>query len=89
MSKEKNIKSLERFFRKCPDVLTPYGASKWMHVSKNTVYALIEAKRLPHYKYRGAYLISKADMIEYLAETTDDPPKWKESFIGKKKNEKL
>ncbi len=41
MTTEEKITALERLLRKCPDVLTPYGAAKWMHMSKNTVYALI------------------------------------------------
>ena len=83
MTTEEKITALERLFRKCPDVLTPYGAARWMHMSKNTVYALIHEGKLPAYQYRGGFLISKADIIEYMATTTDDAPKWNGKFRGK------
>ena len=43
-----------------------------MHMSKNTVYALIREGKLTAYRYRGGFLISKADIIDYMAAITDD-----------------
>ena len=83
MITEEKITALERLLRKCPDVLTPYGAARWMHMSKNTVYALIRDGKLTAYQYRGGYLISKADIIDYMAATTDDAPEWNDKFGGK------
>ena len=83
MSENERIIALERLFRKCPDVLTPLGVAKWLHMSKNTIYELIKEVKLIAYQYRGGYLISKADLIDYIAATTDDPPKWSRKFGGK------
>ena len=83
MTTEEKIIALERLLRKCPDVLTSYGAAKWMHMSKNTVYALIREGKLTAYRYRGGFLISKADIIDYMAATTDDSPEWDGKFRGK------
>lgn len=69
-------------------MLAPGEVAKWTHMSKNKVYALIEGNNLLHYKYIGGYLISKADMIEYLAETTSNPPTLEDNFIGRKNKEK-
>ncbi len=83
MTTEEKITALERLLRKCPDVLTPYGAAKWMHMSKNTIYSLIREGKLTAYQYRGGFLISKADIIDYMAATTDDAPEWEGKFGGK------
>jgi len=52
-------------------------------MSKNTVYALIREDKLTAYQYRGGFLISKADIIDYMAATTDDAPEWDGKFRGK------
>ena len=83
MTTEEKIIALERLLRKYPDVLTPYGAARWMHISKNTVYALIREGKLNAYQYRGGFLISKADIIDYMAATTDDASEWDGKFGGK------
>ena len=80
MESNERIMALERLLRKCPDMLTPLSVAKWLHTSKNTIYQLIKEEKLIAYKYRGGYLISKADLIEYLADTTDDAPKWSRKF---------
>lgn len=84
MAKNERITALERLFRKCPDVLTPYSAAKWLHKSKNTIYELVKEGKLVAYQYRGGYIISKADLIEYMAATTDDSTKWDKNFGGKR-----
>ena len=76
MTTEEKIKGLEHLLRKCPDVLTVIGAANWTHMSKNTIHALIKEGKLVAYQYRGAKLISKADLIDYLAATTDDETAW-------------
>jgi len=53
-------------------------------MSKNTVYALIREGKLNAYQYRGGFLISKADIIDYMADTTDDAPDWDGRFGGKR-----
>ena len=76
MTTEEKIKGLEHLLRKCPDVLTVIGAANWTHMIKNTIHALINEGKLIAYQYRGAKLISKADLIDYLAATTDDETAW-------------
>ena len=76
MTTEEKINGLEHLLRKCPDVLTVIGAANWTHMSKNTIHALIKEGKLVAYQYRGSKLISKADLIDYLAATTDDETAW-------------
>jgi excisionase family DNA binding protein len=76
MKIEENRKGLEHLFKKCPDVLTVLDAARWTRMSKNTIRALINEGKLTAYAYRGRRLISKHDLIEYLAATTDDEPSW-------------
>jgi excisionase family DNA binding protein len=89
MTNEEKSKALERLLRKCPDVLTIVSAAKWIHMSKNTIHALVKEGVLFSYKYRGSYLISKADLIDYLVATTDEEPAWEKRLkeIQKKRDE--
>ena len=86
MTNEEKTKALERLLRKCPDVLTIVSAAKWIHMSKNTIHALVKDGVLFAYKYRGSYLISKADLIDYLVATTDEEPVWEKRLKGIQKN---
>lgn len=86
MTNEEKTKALERLLRKCPDVLTIVSAAKWIHMSKNTIHALVKDGMLFAYKYRGSYLISKADLIDYLVATTDEEPVWEKRLKGIQKN---
>ena len=88
MTIEEKVTALEHLLRKCPDVLSVIGAAKWTHMSKNTIYALIKSGQLSAYPYRGAFLVSKSDLIEYLAETSDEEPNWKNKFKGRTHREK-
>ena len=88
MTTEEKIKGLEHLLRKCPDVLTVIGAANWTHMSKNTIHALIKEGKLVAYQYRGAKLISKADLIDYLAATTDEEPVWSDRFKGRSRHDK-
>lgn len=72
MTKEEKIIKLERMFKRCPEILTPKKASKWVPFGKNRVYELIKDESLRAFIYRGGYIIAKADLIEYLAEHSDD-----------------
>ena len=76
MTIEDKIKGLEHLFRKCPDVLTVLDAARWTRMSKNSIHAAINEGRLAAYTYRGKRLISKIDLIEYLAATTEDETAW-------------
>ena len=69
-------KELERFYAKCPDVLKPRAASKWMPIGRNKIFEAIHKGELRSFVYRGGYIISKEDMIDYLLEHCDDPSPW-------------
>jgi excisionase family DNA binding protein len=88
MTTEEKIKALEHLLRKCPDVLTVIGVANWTHMGKNTIHALIKSGKLTAFQYRGAYLISKADLIDYLAATSDDEPDWEKRFKGRTRHGK-
>ena len=72
MTYEEKIEGLESLLRGAPEVLSPLQGARWTHQSKNTVYDLIKTERLKFYVYHGKFLIAKADLIEYMADTTDD-----------------
>ena len=63
---------LEHLLRKCPDILTPAKVAKWSPLGKNKVYELLHNGELRAFTYQGGYIISKADLIDYLAEHCDD-----------------
>jgi hypothetical protein len=72
MTKEEKIIKLERMFKRCPEILTPLKASKWTPWGKNHMYELIHSGELRAFTYRAGYMIAKTDLIEYLAEHSDD-----------------
>ena len=88
MTTEEKTKGLEHLLRKCPDVLTVIEAARWSHIGKNTFQRLIKEGKLTAYIYRGKRLISKADLIDYLVETTDDEPDWEKRMKGRRRNAK-
>lgn len=71
MTYEEKIAGLESLLRGAPEVLSPLQAARRTHQSKNTVYDLLKTERLKSYVYHGKFLIAKADLIEYMADTTD------------------
>ena len=72
MTREEKIVKLEKMLRKAPEVLTPMQASRCSPLGKNRIYGLIKSKELRSFIYRGGYIIAKADLIEYLADHSDD-----------------
>ena len=74
--KQNNVKeSIERLLKNCPDVLTARKVINWTPFGKNTVYEILKSGELPSLKYRGSYIISKADLIQYLVDHVNDAPK--------------
>ena len=63
---------LEHLLRKCPDILTPAKAARWSPLGKNKIYELLKSGELRSFKYQGGYIISKADLIDYLAAHCED-----------------
>lgn len=75
MTTEEKYAAVKRLLRDCPDILTPIKAARWLHCSKNEVYANINDGTLLAYLYRSSYLIAKSDLIDFIVAHTDDPPK--------------
>ena len=74
--KQNNVKeSIECLLKNCPDVLTARKVVNWTPLEKNTVYDILKSGELPSIKYRGSYIISKADLIRYLVDHVNAPPK--------------
>ena len=72
MTREEKIIELERMFKNCPDMLSPIKVSRWTPFGKNRVYELIKSKELKSFIYQGAYMISKVDLLEYLADHSEE-----------------
>ena len=87
MTKEEKIQELERMFKNCPEILTPIKASRFAPIGKNAIYELINKNELRAFVYRGSFLIAKADLIEFLADHSDDPSP-KHYFKGKGRQSK-
>ena len=63
---------LEHLLRKCPDILTPAKAARWSPLGKNKIYELLKSGELRSFTYQGGYIISKSDLIDYLAAHCED-----------------
>ena len=72
MTREEKIIELERMFKNCPEMLSPIKVSRWTPLGKNRVYELIKSKELKSFIYQGAYMISKVDLLEYLADHSEE-----------------
>jgi excisionase family DNA binding protein len=72
MTNEEKRKKLTGMLSKCPEVLTPIRASKWIPIGKNKIYELIHNGEIRSFVYRGGYLIVKEDLINYMVEHSDD-----------------
>ena len=72
MTREEKILELERMFKNCPEMLSPINVSRWTPLGKNRVYELIKSKELKSFIYQGAYMISKVDLLEYLADHSEE-----------------
>ena len=75
MTYKESVRALKKLMRDCPDVLTPIKASKCSPLGKNKIYALIKSGELKSFIYQNSYIISKADLIEYLAIHAEDEGK--------------
>ena len=58
--------------RKVPDALSTMKASRCSPLGKNHIYELIKSGELRAFVYKGSYLIAKIDLIEYLADHSDE-----------------
>lgn len=72
MNKDEKRKELERMLKKCPEILTPAKVVRWSPFGKNKVYELLRRGELRSFCYQGGYIISKDDLIDYLADHCDD-----------------
>ena len=72
MNQEKQRKALEKILKKCPDVLTPMKASHWAPIGNNAIYAAIKSGEIESFIYRGGYIFTKDELINYLVKTSND-----------------
>lgn len=72
MNNKEKRKEMERMLAKCPEILTPTKTVRWSPLGKNKVYELLKNGELRSFKYRGSYIISKDDLIDYLLEHCED-----------------
>ena len=75
MTKEEKIIQLTRMLREAPEIMTPIKVSRFSPLGKNYVYELIKTGELRSFIYQQSYIIAKCDLIEYLAEHSDDKPR--------------
>ena len=76
MTNEQRIQQLEKFYRKCPDVLHGPGRPTPDPYAQERIAAHIRQGKPTAYTYRGKRLISKIDLLEFLAATTDELAIW-------------
>ena len=72
MTKEEKIIKLKRMLREAPEIMTPIKVNRFSPLGKNHIYTLIRTGELRSFVYQQSYIIAKCDLIEYLAEHSDD-----------------
>ena len=75
MTKEEKIIQLKKMLREAPEIMTPIKVSRFSPLGKNHVYELIKSGELRSFVYQQSYIIAKCDLIEYLADHSDDEPR--------------
>ena len=75
MTKEEKIIQLKKMLREAPEIMTPIKVSRFSPLGKNHVYELIKGGELRSFVYQQSYIIAKCDLIEYLADHSDDEPR--------------
>ena len=56
-------------------LLSPYDLADLLHVSRSTVYRLIETRKIPFYKVGGSIRFDEQDVLNYLEENKVEPIK--------------
>ena len=82
MTNEERREAVARLLKNAHEVLTPREVAKWTHYGRNTVYAMLRSGELPSIQYRGTYLISKAELVEYMTAHADDTPRKRFTIKG-------
>lgn len=83
MTREEKVRELNRMLARCPELMTPNTLIKWTHFGKNRVYTLLKEHAIRSFIiYRGGYVISKDDLIDFLVSTSDDPSSKKYHIKG-------
>lgn len=72
MTRNEMITELERMLKKAPDLMTPLKVSRCTPLGKNRVYELIKNGEIPSIVFQNSYIVAKIDVIEYLADHTND-----------------
>ena len=83
MNREEKIIELRRMLKNLPEVMCPLKASRNIPIGKNRLYELIKTKSLRSFVYQGSYIISKDDLIEYLADHCEDESRKNYKIIKK------
>ena len=64
---------LARMMKSAPEILTPRSAARLFPVGKNNLYEAIKKGELRAFNYRGGYILSKEDLIEYILKRSVEP----------------
>jgi excisionase family DNA binding protein len=54
-------------------LLTPDEVAEWLHVSKSTVYRLVEQRTFPFYRVSGVLRFDRVDVETYLRAGRSEP----------------
>ena len=64
---ENRLKNKEEYeLGNMPDMLTVKEASKFLHISVNSVYNLVYESRISFYKLKGKILFKSHDLLDFL-----------------------
>lgn len=54
-----------------PDELQVWQVAEILHCSRQYIYALLHAHKLPFYKIRNRYIIAADDLVQYIESSRD------------------
>ena len=82
MNIQEKRKAFEKLLAGAPEVMSPLQVANWTPYGRNTVYAMLRSGELPSIQYRGTYLVSKAELVEYMTAHADDTPRKRFTIKG-------
>ena len=71
MTREEKIAELERMLSHAPKIMSPAQVIRCSPYGRNKIYQMIKDKEIRSFIYQGRYIITKIDLIEFLADTCD------------------
>ena len=63
---ENRLKNKEKEGYESPSMLTVKEASKFLHISVNSVYNIVYESRISFYKLKGKILFKRHDLLDFL-----------------------